>query len=49
MWWIIKLSFYQHNTFFWEGIDGSQVLTHFPPGDTYEMKGKVEDVSEHLP
>lgn len=38
-------SFHQHNTFFWEGIDGSQVLTHFPPGNSYEMKGKVEDVS----
>ena len=37
--------FYQHNTFFWEGLDGSQVLTHFPPGNSYEMKGKVEDVS----
>ena len=39
------LFYLQHNTFFWEGIDGSQVLTHFPPGNSYEMKGKVEDVS----
>ena len=23
------------NTFLWEGIDGSRVLTHFPPADTY--------------
>lgn len=37
--------FVQHNTFFWEGIDGSRVLTHFPPGNSYEMKGKVEEVS----
>lgn len=37
--------FPQHNTFFWEGLDGSKVLTHFPPGNSYEMKGKVEDVS----
>ncbi|XP_048828370.1 alpha-mannosidase 2C1 isoform X2 [Brienomyrus brachyistius] len=35
---------FPHNTFFWEGLDGSQVLTHFPPGNTYEMKGKVEDL-----
>uniref|UniRef100_A0A4W5K9G2 Mannosidase alpha class 2C member 1 n=1 Tax=Hucho hucho TaxID=62062 RepID=A0A4W5K9G2_9TELE len=34
---------FPHNTFFWEGLDGSQVLTHFPPGNSYEMKGKVED------
>jgi alpha-mannosidase len=24
-----------HHTFFWEGIDGSRVLTHMPPEDTY--------------
>lgn len=35
----------QHHTFFWEGIDGSRVLTHFPPGDSYGMLGRVEEVS----
>lgn len=40
------ISFFpKHNTFFWEGLDGSKVLTHFPPGNSYEMKGKIEDVS----
>lgn len=34
----------QHHTFWWEGIDGSRVLSHFPPGDSYEMHGKVEEV-----
>jgi alpha-mannosidase len=24
-----------HHTFWWEGIDGSRVLTHFPPANTY--------------
>ncbi|MBL7258821.1 alpha-mannosidase [Paractinoplanes lichenicola] len=24
-----------HHTFWWEGIDGSRVFTHFPPVDTY--------------
>ncbi|HTJ71507.1 MAG TPA: glycoside hydrolase family 38 C-terminal domain-containing protein [Actinospica sp.] len=24
-----------HHTFWWEGIDGSQVFTHFPPVDSY--------------
>jgi alpha-mannosidase len=24
-----------HHSFLWEGIDGSQVFTHFPPADTY--------------
>ncbi|QYR22349.1 alpha-mannosidase [Paenibacillus sp. sptzw28] len=26
---------YPHHTFLWEGIDGSKVLTHLPPEDTY--------------
>ena len=25
----------EHNTFWWEGIDGTRVFTHFPPADTY--------------
>ena len=25
----------EHHTFTWQGIDGSEVLTHFPPADTY--------------
>ncbi len=24
-----------HHTFWWEGIDGTRVFTHFPPADTY--------------
>ena len=39
------ISIFQHHTFQWEGIDGSKVLTHFPPGDSYEMKGHVEEVN----
>ncbi len=26
---------FPHHTFWWEGIDGTRVFTHFPPGDTY--------------
>ncbi|MEV6588990.1 alpha-mannosidase [Streptomyces acidicola] len=26
---------FPHHTFQWEGIDGSRILTHFPPADTY--------------
>jgi alpha-mannosidase len=25
----------EHHTFMWEGIDGTQIFTHFPPADTY--------------
>ena len=47
-----KLSWNQFNrptssTFIWEGIDGSRVLTHFPPTDTYNALVSVEEVLKH--
>lgn len=30
-----QFNHFPHHTFMWEGIDGSRVLTHFPPEDTY--------------
>nr|XP_060611671.1 alpha-mannosidase 2C1-like isoform X1 [Anolis sagrei ordinatus] len=36
----------EHNTFLWEGLDGSQVLAHFPPADSYGLSGRVEEVRE---
>src|SRR5207248_2110139 len=27
-----------HHTFWWEGIDGTRVFTHFPPVDTYNSQ-----------
>ena len=43
----IKLSWNQFNklsshTFWWEGLDGSRVLTHFPPADTYNSMARCE-------
>jgi alpha-mannosidase len=45
---------FPHHTFWWEGIDGSRVLTHFPPIDTYgaeitpaELSGSMERFAEH--
>ncbi|XP_053128304.1 alpha-mannosidase 2C1 [Hemicordylus capensis] len=35
---------FPHNTFFWEGIDGSKVLAHFPPADSYGLAGRVEEM-----
>ena len=26
---------FPHHTFLWEGIDGTQIFSHFPPADTY--------------
>jgi alpha-mannosidase len=44
-----KMSWNQFNklpshTFLWEGLDGSQVLTHFPPVDTYNSMANVKEV-----
>ncbi|KAK6187507.1 hypothetical protein SNE40_005515 [Patella caerulea] len=35
---------FPHHTFWWSGIDGSRVLSHFPPGDTYHMMVKVKEL-----
>jgi alpha-mannosidase len=45
----IKLSWNQFNklsshSFWWEGLDGSRVLTHFPPADTYNANASVKEV-----
>jgi Alpha-mannosidase len=29
---------FPHHTFWWEGLDGSRVFTHFPPVDTYNTE-----------
>jgi alpha-mannosidase len=43
-----------HHSFLWEGIDGSQVFTHFPPADTYsgdmgvrELRFGVANFKDH--
>jgi alpha-mannosidase len=33
-----------HHTFWWEGIDGTQVFTHFPPADTYISELNAEEL-----
>lgn len=35
---------FPHTTFFWQGIDGSEILTHCPPADTYTSDCSVENV-----
>jgi alpha-mannosidase len=48
MWFIlfalILISRFPHNTFVWEGIDGSKVLAHFPPADTYNSSANVKEI-----
>lgn len=37
-----------HNTFWWKGIDGSSVWTHFPPADTYCASGMPKEIVESV-
>lgn len=39
-----KYNKFPHKTFVWEGIDGSQVLAHFPPEDTYNAGVNPNDL-----
>lgn len=35
---------FPHHSFMWEGIDGTRILTHFPPSDTYASNGSVHEL-----
>ncbi|MEO7146303.1 MAG: glycoside hydrolase family 38 C-terminal domain-containing protein, partial [Terrimesophilobacter sp.] len=34
-----------HHTFWWEGIDGTRVFTHFPPVDTYAAEVTAKELA----
>jgi alpha-mannosidase len=36
---------FPHHTFRWEGIDGTRILTHFPPVDTYNSELSPADLA----
>lgn len=36
----------EHQTFTWEGIDGSSVLAHFPPADTYNSVATIAELRQ---
>ncbi len=39
-----KTNRFPHSTFEWQGLDGSKVLTHFPPVDTYNATVVGEEI-----
>ncbi|MEP4652537.1 MAG: glycoside hydrolase family 38 C-terminal domain-containing protein [Ilumatobacter sp.] len=43
-----KQNRFPHHTFHWEGLDGSQVLTHFPPVDTYNAEITPGEVAHSI-
>ncbi|WP_413759706.1 alpha-mannosidase [Streptomyces sp. MMBL 11-3] len=36
---------FPHHTFWWEGIDGTRIFTHFPPVDTYNASFYGEEMA----
>ena len=38
---------FPHNSFAWEGIDGSRVVAHFPPEDTYNADILPDQLKKH--
>ena len=37
-----------HHSFWWEGIDGSRVFTHFPPSDTYSGTATARELLDSV-
>ncbi|WP_240760101.1 alpha-mannosidase, partial [Phytoactinopolyspora endophytica] len=35
---------FPHHSFFWEGIDGTRIFTHFPPVDTYAAEVSANEL-----
>ncbi|MDH6118510.1 alpha-mannosidase [Kitasatospora sp. GAS204A] len=40
-----QVNSFPHHTFWWEGIDGSRIYTHFPPIDTYNCSMKGSEIA----
>ncbi|MDX6353196.1 MAG: alpha-mannosidase, partial [Streptomyces sp.] len=40
-----QINKFPHHTFFWEGIDGTRIFTHFPPVDTYNCSMKGSEIA----
>ena len=40
---------FPHHTFWWEGIDGTRIFTHFPPVDTYNARFSGEEMDRARP
>ena len=40
-----KTNRFPYHTFLWRGIDGTEILTHFPPADTYNWLGEPQTMN----
>ncbi len=41
-----EINRFPHSTFWWEGLDGTRILTHFPPADTYNGDMSVGELAK---
>ena len=39
---------FQHHSFWWQGLDGTKVVAHFPPANRYVNKAEVKEVHSVL-
>lgn len=39
-----NINTFPHTTFQWAGLDGSRLLTHFPPANTYNAQADAHDI-----
>lgn len=39
---------FPHQTFLWEGIDGTRIFTHFPPADTYNADTGPQQIFDNV-
>jgi alpha-mannosidase len=39
---------FPYTTFWWEGLDGSRILTHFPPADTYNGVVTIDEIAQSV-
>ncbi|MGI5142581.1 MULTISPECIES: alpha-mannosidase [unclassified Streptomyces] len=40
-----QINTFPHHTFWWEGVDGTRIFTHFPPIDTYNSSIKGSEIA----
>lgn len=43
-----NINHFPHNTVMWEGLDGSQIITHFSPVENYDSMCRLDDVTKCL-
>lgn len=41
-----NINHYPHNTVMWEGLDGSQIITHFSPVENYDSQCRLDDITK---